>query len=80
MKTAVEKLELSLLGIISFDSKELRDKYKERIQQAKEMEKEQIINAYEVGITRGMSYDEDIYHKKNWSSSEQYYKETFKSE
>jgi hypothetical protein len=45
-----------------------------------EMEKEQICNAYEVGITRGMSYDEDIYHKKNWSSSEQYYNETFKSE
>jgi hypothetical protein len=49
------------------------------LKKAKKMEKEQIINAYEVGITRGMSYDEDIYHKKNWSSSEQYYNETFKS-
>jgi hypothetical protein len=39
--TAVEKLELTLLGIISFDSEELRAKYKERIANAKEMEKQQ---------------------------------------
>ena len=39
--TAVEKLEISLLGIISFDSEEKRAKYKERIAKAKEMEKEQ---------------------------------------
>jgi hypothetical protein len=62
MKTAVEKLELSLLGIISFDSKELRDKYKERIQQAKEMEKEQMIEfAKKWGLTieeRELSYTE----------------------
>ena len=70
MKTAVEKLELSLLGIISFDSKELRDKYKERIQQAKEMEKEQIMDAYRINP-----------NNENWSNSGiDYYKETFKSE
>lgn len=40
-QTAVEKLELSLLGIISFDSEELRAKYKDRIAKAKEMEKQQ---------------------------------------
>ena len=39
--TAVEKLEISLLGLISFDSEELRTKYKERIANAKEIEKEQ---------------------------------------
>ncbi len=39
--TAVEKLEISLLGLISFDSEELRVKYKERIANAKEMEKQQ---------------------------------------
>ena len=38
--TAVEKLEISLLGIISFDSEELRAKYKERIATAKEIEKQ----------------------------------------
>lgn len=43
--TAVEKLELKLLGIISFDSEELRERYKEAIKQAKEMEKQQIIDA-----------------------------------
>jgi phage repressor protein C with HTH and peptisase S24 domain len=37
--TAVEKLELTLLRIISFDSEELRAKYKERIANAKEIEK-----------------------------------------
>lgn len=39
--TAVEKLEIKLLGLISFDSEELRAKYKEAIKQAKEMEKQQ---------------------------------------
>ena len=39
--TAIEKLEISLLGIISFDSEELRAKYKEAIKQSKEMEKQQ---------------------------------------
>lgn len=40
-QTAVEKLELSLLGIISFDSEELRAKYKDRVAKAKEIEKQQ---------------------------------------
>ncbi len=39
--TSVEKLEIKLLGLISFDSEELRAKYKEAIKQAKEMEIEQ---------------------------------------
>lgn len=42
-QTAIEKLELKLLGIISFDSEELRKKYKDAINDAKEMEKEQKI-------------------------------------
>ena len=50
------------------------------ITQAKEMEKERIIKTYEVGISRGINYDEDVYHKNNWRSGEQYYNETFKSE
>jgi hypothetical protein len=72
MKTAVEKLELSLLGIISFDSKELRDKYKERIQQAKEMEEKQIRKSYCDGELHFVS--------KQIRTSEEYYNETFKSE
>ena len=39
-QTAVEWLELNLLGLISFDSEELRAKYKEVIKIAKENEKE----------------------------------------
>ena len=39
--TAVEWLELNLLGLISFDSEELRAKYKDRVAKAKEMEKQQ---------------------------------------
>ena len=45
MKTAVEYIELRLLGIASFDSEELRLRYKDIIKQAKEKEKEQIIEA-----------------------------------
>jgi len=40
-QTAVEWLELNLLGLISFDSEELRAKYKDRVAKAKEMEKQQ---------------------------------------
>ena len=39
--TAVEWLELNLLGLISFDSEELRAKYKDRVAKAKEIEKQQ---------------------------------------
>ena len=39
-QTAVEILEISLLGIVSFDSEVLRNKYKEKFKIAKEIEKE----------------------------------------
>jgi hypothetical protein len=42
MKTAVEFIELSLLGIASFDSEELRLKYKDIIKKAKEIEEKQL--------------------------------------
>jgi hypothetical protein len=42
--TAVEILEIKLLGIVSFDSEVLRNKYKEQFRIAKEMEKEQSQN------------------------------------
>ena len=64
--TAVEKLEISLLGLISFDSEELRAKYKEVIKIAKENEKEQIIEAY-LSDRFPCSYQD----------AEQYYNETF---
>ena len=75
MKTAVEWFaeELEDNGINL-------DLASELIEQAKGMEESVTKTAYEVGIARGMSYDEEIYHKNNWWSSEQYYNETFKSE
>ena len=65
--TAVEKLELRLLGIVSFDSEELRARYKEAIKQAKEMEKQQIIDAFHKQTQKFYCEQE----------AEQYYKETF---
>ena len=67
-KTAVEILEISLLGIVSFDSEVLRNKYKEQFKIAKEIEKEQIIEAH--GAKQ--------YHKT--VSGEQYFNETFKND
>lgn len=69
-QTAVEWLELNLLGLISFDSEELRVKYKERVAKAKEMEKEQIIDARLTLRKSGVSYKEE---------AKQYYNEQFKN-
>ena len=44
-----------------------------RFEKAKQMEKEQIINAYTIGV------EEDIYYNP-LKTGEQYYNETFKSE
>ena len=46
-QTAVEILEIKLLGIVSFDSEVLRNKYKEQFKIAKRIEQMQIINAYD---------------------------------
>ena len=75
LKTAVELLEISLLGIVSFDSEVLRNKYKERFKIAKQMEKEQIINAH--GDEQSYLQDDG-----SWKTiyAEEYYNETFKNE
>ena len=68
-QTAVEILEISLLGIVSFDSEVLRNKYKESFKIAKQIEKRQ----------HEMTFDEalDIHSSRRF---EQYYNETFKNE
>jgi len=49
------------------------------IEQAKEMEKEQIIDAYEIGFAD--AWDDARYDDEpKYSGAEQYYNETFKSE
>jgi hypothetical protein len=72
MKTAVEWL---------FDNLDLSGGSEaiETLKQAKEMEKEQIINAYEQGIEDGYWHPENGYSNE-FQSAEQYYNETFKPE
>ena len=69
-QTAVEILEIKLLGIVSFDSEVLRNKYKEQFKIAKEMEKEQIKDAFDEGNPNGFII----------KCGEQYYNENFKNE
>ncbi len=45
--TAVEILELKLLGIVSFDSEVLRNKYKDAVEKAKRMEKAETSKFYD---------------------------------
>ncbi len=88
--TAVEWLELNLLGLISFDSEELRVKYKERVAKAKEMEKQQIIDAGNTCALKQTIHNrkvdlmsleelEDYAQKDAIKFGEQYYNETFKN-
>lgn len=70
--TAIEKLEISLLGIISFDSEELRAKYKERIAKAKEIFKQQIIEAVDETNQKWRSKNAEVL-----LSGEQYYNEKY---
>jgi hypothetical protein len=78
MKTAVEFMASELLYLDNeYDMKlinknEYQAKRKEIIEQAKEMEKEQIMDAYQQGYNNA--------YFNNPLSKEQYYKETFKSE
>ena len=72
-QTAVEILEISLLGIVSFDSEVLRNKYKEQFKIAKEIEKEQIIYSHISGM-QFIAVDPNHYY----NDSEQYFNENFK--
>ena len=72
MKTAVEWL-LGYINHLNENGYDFRPKYDENIvEQAKEMEKEQIMDAINFGDERGKI--------TTYKSAEQYYKETFKSE
>jgi hypothetical protein len=71
-QTAVEWLRNKMLVECLEPSDEL-------FEQAKEMEKEQIINAYDEGDNNGA--DRIYYHSdRDDKSAEEYYNETFKSE
>ena len=70
-QTAVEWLADNIMPMIPFHTLEYRNNFIKFIDQAKEMEKEQIIDAYYQGDA-----DSDNIHV----DAEQYYNETFKSE
>jgi hypothetical protein len=69
--TAVNKLYIYLLGIVSFDSEQLRNLYEESFEQAKQMEKEQMKSAHYDGqrTTSDCGADKEF--------SEEYYNETY---
>ena len=69
--TAIEILEIKLLGIVSFDSEVLRNKYKEQFKIAKEMEKEQIMESFKHGELPPLFVN---------YNAEEYYNETYKKE
>jgi hypothetical protein len=64
-QTAVRFIELKLLGLVSFDSEELRKMYKDIFKQAKEIEKERMKDAW----------DDGLFGKTD--NFQQYYNETF---
>ena len=72
-QTAVELLEIKLLGIVSFDSEVLRNKYKEQFKIAKEMETHQIRQAYNDGKAA-------VIHIEQNMSLEEYYDKNYKNE
>jgi hypothetical protein len=69
MKTAVEWLEIEIQKSIIPAQK---DYFKWAFDQAKEMEKKQIVDTYVVGYGKGITHGA--------INAEQYYNETFKSE
>ena len=77
MKTAVEYIELRLLGIASFDSEELRLRYKDIIKEAKEIEKEHIINAYAEG-GEDILLDRSEHNIDFFGNCHKYYNQTYK--
>lgn len=73
-KTAVEWLEEQIKNNFDFT---IHNKLFDIIEQAKEMEKQQIIDAYQNGDNNGA--DRIYYHSnRDDKSAEQYYNETFK--
>jgi len=66
--TAVNKLYIYLLGIVSFDSEQLRNLYEESFKQAKQMEMGQMLEFWKGGQDS---------MEEGGKSFEQYYNETY---
>jgi len=66
-QTAVEWLALYIKGITSLNCDEV-------IEQAKEMEKEQIVESFSLGI---ISHHDAFKNQNKWNNGEEYYNETY---
>jgi hypothetical protein len=76
--TAVEWLKKELEGYGSNSHLSLDwNTFDELFEQAKEMEKQQIIDAYSIGAINGEMIERDL--KPKYTNPIQYYNETFKS-
>jgi hypothetical protein len=65
--TSIEWLEGQILNLMSFDTTDFRKEFREKVDQAKELHKKEIIDAYYLG-----DYSDT-------RIAEKYYQETFKS-
>ena len=79
-QTAVEWLVNELLFIQNLKEDEITESNKAilttlTLEQAKQMEKEQIIDAYSLGY--GIGYDDAKFKKSESNEAEQYYNETY---
>ena len=77
LKNLIKKSELTDMKPSEFDTKE-----RELIEQAKEMEKQQITDAFNDGnwVGRCAIVDDNLINKTVEKSAQTYYNETFKSE
>ena len=79
-QTAVEWFEQNISKYIHYKYDEAYEQHKEVteiFEQAKQMEKEQIIDAYSLGY--GIGYDDAKFNTVESNEAEQYYNETFTS-
>lgn len=76
-QTAVEFLELSLLGIISFDSEELRAKYRNAITKAKEIENQEKLECFIEGYKKRAEASNFIFDNASRMYATALFNETF---
>ena len=81
-QTAVEWLADNIMPMIPFHTLEYRNNFIRLIEQAKEMEKQQIMDAYNQGSEAGyeLAKNDDFIEGYQIKEAEDYINETFKSE
>lgn len=74
--TAVEWLELQLLNLVPFNTVEIREDYRNKFEQAKQIEKEQICKAWNDGDYAHF-YSKET--GKDFENGEEYYNEKYQA-